>query len=296
MICPHEQTKENSRGNLYTHPCGQCIACRVRKRQEWAARIMLEALYHPGNSLFLTLTYSPENYPLDGNLDKTHVQKWLKRLRKRLFGNKSGHLRYFACGEYGEKTGRAHYHAIIFGLPLTTDTEKCVNETWNLGFVSVSELNHTRAEYAAKYTTKKLELPSNSADGRVKEFALMSRRPGLGYASSQDVIRTLQSRNIALSSSHISESTANSMMTIPTFGGSFRLNGRLLPMDRYLKGQLRKTEGFDELSYQKTLENKAIDVSGGSVFQEVLNRADAKLASINRAEIIKRRQKIKESL
>lgn len=124
----------------------------------------------------------------------------------------------------------------------------------------------------------------------------MSRRPGLGYASSQDVIQTLQSSNIAISSSHITDAIAKSMTTIPTFGGSLRLNGRLLPLDRYIKDKLRKTEGFDELAHMKTLENKAIDVSGGSVFQEVLNRTDAKLKSVAKAELIRRKQKLKEKL
>ena len=45
-------------------PCGQCIACRVRKAQEWSARLCLEWKTCPAASCFLTLTYDDEHYPL----------------------------------------------------------------------------------------------------------------------------------------------------------------------------------------------------------------------------------------
>lgn len=289
MQCPHEQVKTSKNGYQYTHPCGQCMACRIRRRQEWAMRIQSEALYH-ASSLFVTLTYTPENYPSNGSLDKTHLQKFFKRLRKSL----SYPIRYFACGEYGERTQRAHYHAVIFGMPL--EDEKCVLEAWNLGYVLCSELTPARAEYVAKYTTKGLLSQSNSQDGRVKEFALMSRRPGLGSRLCNDVVQRLQSKNIAISSFHIPEDTANSMMMTPIFGGSVRFGGRLLPVDRYMKDKIRKTEGFDEVLYTKTLEEKLLNSQGGSVFQEVLRRADAKLSGHMKAQLAYRKQRSREVL
>ena len=36
----------------------------------------------------------------------------MKRLRKKLHPLK---IRFFHCGEYGDKTRRPHYHALIFG-------------------------------------------------------------------------------------------------------------------------------------------------------------------------------------
>jgi len=69
---------------------------------------MHEAKYHEQKA-FLTLTYDDLHLPDNGSLDKTHYQKFMKRLRKEL--NPSGtkpedykKLRYFMCGEYGDTT------------------------------------------------------------------------------------------------------------------------------------------------------------------------------------------------
>ena len=65
---------------------------------------------HPANC-FVTLTYDEKHLPKDGSLCLEHVQLFLKRLR---FGS-AFPLRYFLCGEYGEKTSRPHYHICLFG-------------------------------------------------------------------------------------------------------------------------------------------------------------------------------------
>lgn len=99
-------------GQHRTVPCGQCIACRLNKVRDWTLRIMHEAKFYKDN-VFLTITYSPENLPADGSIHKEDLQLFLKRLRKALGEEK---IRYFACGEYGEKYSRPHYHLIIFGI------------------------------------------------------------------------------------------------------------------------------------------------------------------------------------
>ena len=58
--------------------------------------------------MFLTLTYSDEFLPDDECVHKEHLKKFLVDLKKII------PVRYIACGEYGGKTGRAHYHAIIW--------------------------------------------------------------------------------------------------------------------------------------------------------------------------------------
>lgn len=45
-----------------TAPCGQCVFCRINKKREWIARLLLEAASHPVNQ-FWTLTYEEENLP-----------------------------------------------------------------------------------------------------------------------------------------------------------------------------------------------------------------------------------------
>lgn len=103
-------------------PCGRCIGCRLEKSRKWAMRCVMEAQQHKDNC-FLTLTYAPEFLPADGSLVKRDLQLFIKRLRKAFSGVK---IRYFACGEYGEKFARPHYHLILFGFcPLDYRSKKC---------------------------------------------------------------------------------------------------------------------------------------------------------------------------
>ena len=92
-------------------PCGQCIGCRLERSRQWAMRCCHEASLYDLNC-FITLTYDPEHLPPDGSLVLDHFQRFMKRLRKR-FG--SG-IRFFHCGEYGEKFARPHYHACLFNF------------------------------------------------------------------------------------------------------------------------------------------------------------------------------------
>jgi hypothetical protein len=145
--------------------CGSCMGCRVDRSQEWAARIVHEAAMHQENC-FVTLTYDSENVPRDGSLDKSHFQKFMKRLRKHFNDRK---IRYYHCGEYGEKLERPHYHACLFGvdfddaIPFSTNNagiETLVSDTlatiWGKGFCTVGELNYETAAYTARYIMKKI--------------------------------------------------------------------------------------------------------------------------------------------
>lgn len=131
-------------------------------------------------SCFITLTYKET----DGNLHKDDLQRFWKRLRKRISPIK---IRYFACGEYGGKGNRPHYHAIVFGWrPDDLKLVSCVGydcryssamlaDVWHLGFVSVGDVTFASAKYCAKYLAKLDDRPHE-----VKPFTLMSRRPGIG--------------------------------------------------------------------------------------------------------------------
>ena len=87
-------------------PCGRCIGCRLERSRQWAMRIVAEQQCCEASS-FVTLTYA--DAPV--SLSKRDCQLFLKRLRKRC-----GSFRYYLAGEYGEESGRPHYHACIFGL------------------------------------------------------------------------------------------------------------------------------------------------------------------------------------
>lgn len=156
-------------------PCGSCEGCRADQAYQWAIRIYQEASLYDRNC-FVTLTYDDHHLPADGKISKDELQRFWKRLRH------FGKLRYFACGEYGERTKRPHYHAIIFGQDfLTPDTIQIndnlyscpiVSETWGLGNVLISQFNMATACYVAGYVNKKI--------GDHDTFSVMSTRPGIG--------------------------------------------------------------------------------------------------------------------
>jgi hypothetical protein len=186
--------------------CRKCMPCRITKREEWTSRIMLESMSH-NQAIFVTLTYADENLPgieqwPGGTLSKKDLRYFFKRLRSAMnyeddknssiqatFRRK---IRYFACGEYGERnTKRAHYHAIIFGI--SVDDEELVKNAWNFGHARIDELTPERARYTARYTTKKLDgsYGDDHYCGRLPEFSLQSRKPALGEEAAELIAETL---------------------------------------------------------------------------------------------------------
>lgn len=182
-------------------PCGQCTGCRLERSRQWAIRAMHELQLHQ-QSAFLTLTYKPSEIPRYGSLNKKHLQDFFKRYRRWLGGKK---IRYLACGEYGERGDRPHYHAIIFGhdfadkVPYKKEagyqlyTSEKLNERWTHGFCTIGEANFETAAYVARYVTKKINGPKaeehygtviNEETGeitprRIPEFISPSRNPGI---------------------------------------------------------------------------------------------------------------------
>jgi len=158
-------------------PCRQCILCRLEKSRQWATRLMHEINSHP-NACFLTLTYDPNQIPLDGSLNPVHLKTFFKDLRARMDYHENQKIKYFACGEYGDQKGRPHYHAALFGpIPshpgLDPISSKLIQEepsrsgglqfshpdisaTWPYGLHRISELNFETAAYVARYILKKI--------------------------------------------------------------------------------------------------------------------------------------------
>lgn len=136
-------------------PCGQCIACRLNYAKFWSIRMMQEMKHHD-SACFATLTYDDEHLndicedfgqPV---LVKSDIQKFWKRLRK------ERKVRYFCCGEYGDRFGRPHFHAIIYGVsPSETDL---IEKHWQKGFVKLGTVTSDSCNYVAKYMTKNFEV------------------------------------------------------------------------------------------------------------------------------------------
>ena len=161
-------------------PCGYCVGCRIDRSRAWAIRCVHEASLHDLNC-FVTLTYAVA--PKNNSLVKKDLQDFWKRLRKSIFPLT---LRYFACGEYGSKGDRPHYHACIFGWrphDLVTFGSHYSSEflarVWGHGFVTVGDVTHASAAYVAQYVIKKQYGPDVDYGEREPEYVVMSRRPGI---------------------------------------------------------------------------------------------------------------------
>lgn len=111
------------------------------------------------------------------------------------------------CDYWSPSLGRPHYHACIFGYDfpdrellyvdketkIPVYTSALLEDIWDMGQCTIGELNWETAAYTARYCTKKItgELEEDHYvkydwdTGEIHkylepEFALMSRRPGIG--------------------------------------------------------------------------------------------------------------------
>lgn len=144
----------------YVVPCGKCVLCRKRKSNELACRAIAETNKYGEIPLFLTCTYNDDNLPEKG-LNKLDLQLFFKRLRARLdYFNIEHNIRYFAVGEYGSHTQRAHYHIILWNFP----KKAFPNISAVITFIQRS---WSRFVYKEDLTTGKLRrVPVLGSDGR----------------------------------------------------------------------------------------------------------------------------------
>lgn len=218
-------------------PCGHCMGCRLDRARTWADRMLIELADNDYKAVFATLTYDNDHLPrlksgcfqlpddegvtflsedkvwlLDAmdlpkppaTLSVRDTQLFFKRLRKAFPGRK---IRYFLSGEYGPKTNRPHYHAIIYGLTLA-DLGDCVihkfndlghalyrsqkfADIWSNGHCLLSPVNWNTCSYVARYTMKKKYKSDDEHaydDGRLPPFCTMSRRPGIGLSKASELL------------------------------------------------------------------------------------------------------------
>jgi len=128
----------------------------MSRARSWAIRCSLELSFHDVAS-WCTLTYSDEYVPV--TLSRLHLSAFFKRLRSRL---EPSRIRFFGAGEYGEKTFRPHYHAILYG----TKDAKAVAESWAFGHSQVDKVTPAAISYVAGYCAKKVGL-SEALEDRI---------------------------------------------------------------------------------------------------------------------------------
>lgn len=171
---------------------------------------------HDENS-FHTLTFRDEALPGEGELPFGPLDVFLRRCRGR-FPERT--IRYYAAGERGERTGRLHYHCVLFGLPQSID----LSGAWENGFIHTRALTPERAGYVCKYVTK--------AAG--DERSWMSRKPGIGASAVKFLLESLRtSRGYLLGQSG-------------DFVARFRYSGRFYPLGRYIRGKCLEAAGLKE--------------------------------------------------
>lgn len=201
-------------------PCGKCAACLEGRRAVWTFRMMKEN-QEATTGYFITLTYDEDNLPMIdqwnwtvATLYKKDLQDFFKRLRANLMkygivtetkffkklksGKWAPKIRYFACGEYGKKGDRPHYHIILWNFPdyfvdydpiCKKKYSDLIDETWSKGIVDIGEVEQASCHYVAKYTLDSLQNTWRDSDFRERPFAVMSRKPGIGlnYANDEKI-------------------------------------------------------------------------------------------------------------
>lgn len=228
-------------------PCGCCLPCRINKARTWTHRIMLETQSHE-SSLFVTLTYNDLFLPrLKSNnlptLKKSHLQSFLKRLRRRL-DEHNRKIRYFAVGEYGDKSRRPHYHLVLFGC-IHSDGE-LIERSWkrkkeSIGHVHIGTVTAHSARYVSGYTIKKLTSPNDERlDGRSPEFMLSSRKNpgGIGLERVLSIAENLKK---------------NEYFDIDQIINSFKIGGKSYPLGGYLSEKLMEALGVPRETREKAL-------------------------------------------
>lgn len=231
-------------------PCGRCRGCRLERSRQWALRCTHEARLHDENS-FVTLTYDNDHLPVGGSLRHRDVQLFFKRLRKAI---RPKRVRYFMCGEYGERLGRPHYHLCLFGLAFpdrrylgktSGGADKFSSEflsgLWPLGDAQLSDFSFKAAAYVARYCMEKVSGDEavgyyqrfDSETGEifplVPEYSAQSSRPGIGC----DYVRLYYADILAT--------------------GTCVVDGREVKPPRYYDQKMRNLVGFENVAYQRYL-------------------------------------------
>lgn len=204
--------------------------------------------------------------PFGETVRKRDVQLFLKRLRFKLqdsvfykqvrVAQIAREVRYFVCAEYGDENGRPHYHGILFGVsPLELPV---IQEAWSKGIVDVGTAEHRSMCYVSGYLVK-----LGTQEGallratRIREFQLMSRKPGLGSGVIERIKKAYET-----------DQGKAALCSGGTVASSFKTDGSQYPIGRYLHNKCTDQLGIRALESSNRLyamvERKAIENGGRS--------------------------------
>lgn len=229
MKCPFMTVRHG-----FVMPCNKCLHCRINQQRVWVTRMLLEA--RRKESCFVTLTYDDEYLPENQTLVRPHVTMFLKNYR-----NHYGPIRFFFTGEYGEKTQRPHYHAILFGhasrIVMKPDGKTFhdprITRCWPFGYTASKPATQSNMAYVAKYTTKKT-LKNTELNGREPEFNRVSKRPPIGVEQFIEFLTSETGSKIVVQ-----------RKAIPPV---VRINSKFWPVGRTLRNAAHKALGYPILA------------------------------------------------
>lgn len=260
IILKNKQVKFGKNKYTVPVPCGRCPECVKAKINSWLFRLDKELMIS-SSPLFVTLTYDEEHVPvsLSGQLTlcKRDVQLFMKRLRFAYSKVSKKKIKFYACGEYGSRTHRPHYHMIMFNM----DNPELIHECWQNGFTYAPPLSDGGMGYVLKYMSKQRKRRDDN-DDKLPEFSLMSLRLGANYLT--EAIKEYHNRGVEFCSVSTKEGYK---MAMPKYYKdkiyseemrkevTYYLQKRAeLLMDEQLAIQKRKNPRMDEKLLRRNLE------------------------------------------
>lgn len=167
-------------------PCGQCLNCRLDRRDKWVTRCLLESR-SAITGQFWTLTFSDHGLT---NLSEKGARRLFRNFSRALQLKEQRaanplKVRCFGILEHGETLGRPHIHLLVWNALNTSLTTTPYKEglprprlhipQWPHGHVDAMPLNTKSCRYVCKYITKfEVENPQEN-------IAFHCQRPPLGY-------------------------------------------------------------------------------------------------------------------
>lgn len=210
----------------------------------------MECVTHRDYAWFVTFTYNDEALPITLDVDGAPVPTLEKKTFLKWLNNQTadlGPFRYYSVGEYGDLSGRPHYHAAVF--PQSIAQVSALADQWErqFGFTTAAPLNTQRARYLAQYTTKKL---TAADDDRLKgcqqpEFRTSSRNPPLGHEFAEQLIEHYT----------IKPTAAQLVAERGDIERSWRFDGHVYPIGGYVLNYVRKGLGIPLLHRDRAQAN-----------------------------------------
>lgn len=233
-MCSRPQTMySEAAGKEVTFSCRTCDECVAVRRHNWVSRAMAEKAMHP-QTFVVALTYSDATqFTRDGaRFFRYHdVRLFLASLRDAIKQStgKVAALRFLAAGEQGSRSGRCHWHMVLysdvdlltigeFSAPWgkVTKYEEIVAKVgvdmprnwsmWPHGFVQVQAPDEGGIHYALSYALKDQFSTAKAKDSKriskSEEFATgvfrMSKTPPIGAPFVDQMIWDMYERGYVL--------------------------------------------------------------------------------------------------